>query len=126
MPWALSMRWWGSVQRSRRHPQYFEYHGLAGREHMVASCKADLFCILHHLLMSIALEARDPWLCDPDALVQGEIPNLVLLPSLCPWSVTWHPPLSLKLQVFSLPLSKWAFDDHGLSSHVHSIPSPLR
>lgn len=33
--------------------------------------------------MSIALEARDPWLCDPDALVQGEIPNLVLLPSLC-------------------------------------------
>ena len=54
------MRWWDSVQRSRRHPQYFEYHGLAGHEHMAASCRADLLCILHHLLMSIALEARDP------------------------------------------------------------------
>jgi len=84
MLWALSMRWWDSVQRSRRHPQYFEYHGLAGHEHMVASCRADLFCILHHLLMSVALETRDPWLCDPDALIQAsDTPSLVLLPSLC-------------------------------------------
>ena len=50
----------------------------------MASWRADLFCILHHLLMSVALETRDPWLCDPDVLIQAsEIPSLVLLPSLC-------------------------------------------